>query len=88
MAKATGGFAFAPSTLTEGLKLNELETLLSVCERAEREVDITLPLDLDHYADLASYPLDLCLDDSVPERKLPKALEEPALPLHVALNRV
>jgi len=33
MAKATGGYFFAPRTLATALQLNELETLLSQAER-------------------------------------------------------
>lgn len=39
MAKSSGGYAFGPQTLTEGLRLNELETLLSMSERAKITFD-------------------------------------------------
>lgn len=38
IAKSTGGFCFAPKTLSNALKLNELETFLCQLERPAKAV--------------------------------------------------
>jgi len=87
MAKATGGYAFSPQTLTEALNLNELETLLSISERPKLEISVDEDPDLNVYADLKKYPLDICNREIVPSRKMPKELKNPVVTLEIAVEK-
>lgn len=87
MAKATGGYAFAPQSLTEAVSLNELETLLSVSGRPPIDVSLDSELDLNMYADLKRFPLDVCNRDVVPSRQLPSALQQPVVSIEKALEK-
>lgn len=88
IAKSTGGYAFAPQTLTEALNLNELETLLAVSERPPGKIeDSSTPDFLKKYADLTAYPWDICTRDSVPSRKMPTALQLPVVDIETALQK-
>jgi len=88
MAKSTGGYAFAPQTLTEALNLNELETLLSVSERAAVKInEDNNPDFLTKYADLNLYPWDVCTRDTVPSRKMPSALQLPVVTIETSLQK-
>jgi len=57
ISKATGGYAFAPKTLADALKLNELETLLTLFERPEIKPrdSVKTAAALNKYADLWVY---------------------------------
>lgn len=68
ICRASGGYCFAPKTLADALKLNELETFLCALERPEhkRPELVQYPSQL---AALARRPLDECSDTKVPERK-------------------
>lgn len=87
MAKATGGYAFAPQTLTEALNLNELETILSISERPPVQIVVPDVLNLDIYANLQKYPLDVCNREVVPSRKMPAALQQPVFSISAALQK-
>eukprot|EP00463_Aulacantha_scolymantha_P002011 TRINITY_DN2659_c0_g1_i1.p1 TRINITY_DN2659_c0_g1~~TRINITY_DN2659_c0_g1_i1.p1 ORF type:complete len:192 (-),score=18.04 TRINITY_DN2659_c0_g1_i1:2-577(-) len=80
IAKATSGFCFAPSSLSNALKLNELETLLCQNERPKR-VRPSLVRSMVHLNRFASLPLDECHDDAVPQRKQPKEIHHPVCSL-------
>jgi len=87
MAKSTGGYAFAPQNLTEALNLNELETLLALRERPPANINVDDDIELNTYADLTKYPLDICTREIVPSRKLPAALQQPVITIDVALQK-
>jgi len=86
MAKATNGYAFAPKTLNDALKLNELETLLSLSERPipVKNPIVTSVLDLRKYN---ASRVDICDENSVPERRQPGYLNEPVVSPQKALEK-
>eukprot|EP01121_Diplochlamys_sp_Union-15-3_P015501 TRINITY_DN5139_c0_g2_i3.p1 TRINITY_DN5139_c0_g2~~TRINITY_DN5139_c0_g2_i3.p1 ORF type:complete len:704 (+),score=145.45 TRINITY_DN5139_c0_g2_i3:728-2839(+) len=89
VAKATGGYAFAPQNLKQALKLNELETLLTIHERPETKIPpvVKSSSDLYKFADLWKYPLDECTDDRVPERKKHEKLNQPVQTVKKTLEK-
>jgi len=85
LAKATGGYAFAPTTLKGALKINELETLLSIAERPPIIFKkISYQKDFDYLFDL---PVDICSDEIVPKRQLPELFKKPVVPLQNAFDK-
>lgn len=83
IAKATGGYCFNPVTMSDALRLNELEVFLSSWERPpvgvrHRLTNVLLDVhkvdDVDGLRKFASQPLDICNDDEVPKRKQVKEL--------------
>eukprot|EP01114_Cavostelium_apophysatum_P017000 TRINITY_DN4954_c0_g2_i1.p1 TRINITY_DN4954_c0_g2~~TRINITY_DN4954_c0_g2_i1.p1 ORF type:complete len:1204 (-),score=253.03 TRINITY_DN4954_c0_g2_i1:310-3393(-) len=87
IAKASGGYAFAPSTLKNALKLNELETLLFTSERPASKNKGTSIMDNNALMKFAKVPLDICNDDVVPARKDPDLLHEPVQSLKKTLEK-
>jgi len=90
ISKATGGYAFAPKTLADALKLNELETLLTLFERPEiksRDIVKTAAA-LNKFADLWVHPWDICNDETVPQRRVPAALKGAVLPLDKTVTKL
>jgi len=90
MSKVTNGYAFAPQTLTEALNINELETVLSISERPEIQIDIGFNdvIDLVEYSNLEKYPLNVCNREVVPTRKMPVDLNKPVTSLENAVEQV
>jgi len=89
MSKSTGGYAFAPQTLTEALNINELETMLSISERPsiDMRVQFNEVIDLVEYSNLEKYPLNICNRESVPDRKMPSDLNKPVTTLENAVEK-
>uniref|UniRef100_A0A6B2KXV2 UBC core domain-containing protein n=1 Tax=Arcella intermedia TaxID=1963864 RepID=A0A6B2KXV2_9EUKA len=84
IAKATGGYAFAPTTLKSALKINELETLLSILERPPvTRGTIGFSWDFSKFTNL---PLDICSDEVVPNRQLPELIQKPVVPLETSFE--
>jgi ubiquitin-protein ligase/uncharacterized protein YegL len=85
LAKSTGGYAFAPTTLKSALKINELETLLSVLERPPITFKkINSKSDFDF---LMYLPNDICSDEIVPQRQLPALIQKPVVTLQIAFDK-
>jgi ubiquitin-protein ligase len=85
LAKATGGYAFAPTTLKSALKINELETLLSILERPPVVVKkIYGSYDFNYFMKMS---LDICSDDEVPQRQLPELIKKPVVPLQTSFDK-
>jgi ubiquitin-protein ligase/uncharacterized protein YegL len=81
IARASGGYCFAPRTLADALKLNELETFLCSLERpdSKRPELVSYPVQL---GNLARRPLDFCDEThKAPERKRVKELDSKFSPL-------
>eukprot|EP01122_Echinamoeba_exundans_P010759 TRINITY_DN4093_c0_g2_i1.p1 TRINITY_DN4093_c0_g2~~TRINITY_DN4093_c0_g2_i1.p1 ORF type:complete len:1407 (+),score=400.37 TRINITY_DN4093_c0_g2_i1:146-4366(+) len=77
ISKASGGYCFAPKTLRDALKLNELETFLSLYERPDVKPrnPVKTELQLLKFADLFLYPFDICTDEQIPTRRMPDAIK-------------
>jgi ubiquitin-protein ligase len=88
IAKATGGYAFAPQTLTEALNINELETMISVTERPILEIatNFNETIKIEVFADLEKFPINICNRESVPSRKMPVELNKPVTNIKNAIE--
>eukprot|EP01120_Amphizonella_sp_Union-15-10_P007836 TRINITY_DN2696_c0_g1_i5.p1 TRINITY_DN2696_c0_g1~~TRINITY_DN2696_c0_g1_i5.p1 ORF type:complete len:1420 (+),score=325.81 TRINITY_DN2696_c0_g1_i5:55-4314(+) len=89
VAKAAGGYAFAPQNLKQALKLNELETLLTIHERPplySRPL-VSSRASLTKFSDLWLYPLDECTDERVPKRRVPEGLKKPVQSVEKTLEK-
>jgi ubiquitin-protein ligase/ubiquitin/uncharacterized protein YegL len=77
ISKASGGYCFAPKTLRDALKLNELETFLSLFERPDVKprAAVKTELQLLKFADLFLHPFDICTDEQIPNRRMPDAIK-------------
>eukprot|EP01124_Arcella_intermedia_P030791 TRINITY_DN6808_c0_g1_i1.p1 TRINITY_DN6808_c0_g1~~TRINITY_DN6808_c0_g1_i1.p1 ORF type:complete len:797 (+),score=227.71 TRINITY_DN6808_c0_g1_i1:2-2392(+) len=85
LAKATGGYAFAPTTLKSALKINELETLLSILERPPisfKKIDYEWEFNA-----LMQLPIDICSDEVVPQRQLPELFQKPVVTLQNSFEK-
>jgi len=87
ISKATGGYAFAPGKLGDALKLCELETLLSLHERPviNPENLVQSQANLDFYG--RGFPLDICNENTVPQRRNPSLLKEPVFSAQKTLQK-
>jgi ubiquitin-protein ligase len=90
ISKCSGGYCFNPKTLPNALKLNELETMLTMYERPEpRDRQPVMSYQsLMKFADLWLHPLDLCDDETVPQRRQPDALKGAVLSLEKTLTKL
>lgn len=90
ISKASGGYCFAPSSLRDALKLNELETFLSLFERPDvkSRAPATSEYSLLKYADLFLYPFDVCNDETIPLRRMPAAIKAKVQALEQSLAEI
>ena len=90
LAKATYGYCFNPTRLRDALKLNELETLLTVFERpvvSSRHPPISTAAALRGWVRVyAQQPLDVCDDDTVPPRRVTEGLDSRVQNVQQALD--
>ncbi|XP_077977751.1 uncharacterized protein LOC144433317 [Glandiceps talaboti] len=82
LSKSSGGCCFNPVTMTEGLKLFEMETVLSLNARKDiaKKSRIATKADLHRYS-MKPY-------DKQPPHKVPDDITKPVSPAHVILNKV
>jgi len=90
ISKSSGGYCFNPKTLPDALKLNELETMLSLYERpdAKGREPVTSYQSLLKFSDVWLFPLDVCNDETVPSRKQPEALKGAVRSLEKTLDKL
>ena len=67
LAKCSGGYCFNPKTLVSALRLNELETMLSQCERPPKG-EIKRVQNDNSLLEFSFVKEDQCSDDVIPPR--------------------
>eukprot|EP01012_Entosiphon_sulcatum_P032012 TRINITY_DN4074_c0_g1_i1.p1 TRINITY_DN4074_c0_g1~~TRINITY_DN4074_c0_g1_i1.p1 ORF type:complete len:1661 (-),score=246.09 TRINITY_DN4074_c0_g1_i1:94-5052(-) len=91
IAKMTGGYAFNPETLTDALRINELETFVSCLDRVEakpvKPIKSEVELQLWQYTNRRARVFDSCSDAAVPPRRAAPQLTQPVLSLQAAIER-
>eukprot|EP00492_Amphilonche_elongata_P005227 TRINITY_DN677_c0_g1_i11.p1 TRINITY_DN677_c0_g1~~TRINITY_DN677_c0_g1_i11.p1 ORF type:complete len:297 (-),score=65.90 TRINITY_DN677_c0_g1_i11:493-1383(-) len=85
LAKCSGGYCFNPKTLVSALRLNELETMLSQCERPPKR-DIKLVHNKNGLDLFLNEKEDECTDDVVPPRRENDVVHQPVRALEDVLK--
>ncbi len=85
IAKATGGYSFAPKDLQNALCLMELETFLCSHERPTIPPSMVITTQWQLASYLSSL-YDECEGGKVPTRKLPELLKAPVMSVEKTLN--